>query len=76
MSTWQTIESAPRDGSAVRAGRISVMSIAGEPLYPLVSRFIDGKWQSVFGDNHWAPYDPQPTVWQPIRSDTNAPKET
>lgn len=67
---WNDISMAPTDGTPVRAGRISIMSIAGQPVYPLISRFIDGKWQCCFGDNRWAPYEPQPTVWQPISAET------
>jgi len=66
MTDWQDIETAPRDGTVVRAGRISVMSVAGQPLYPLPSRFLDGKWKCCMGDDRWAEYDPQPTVWQPL----------
>jgi hypothetical protein len=65
MSDWQDISTAPKDGTAVYAGKVGVMSIGGAPLYPLVSRYLDGKWQSVFGDNRWAPYEPQPTHWRP-----------
>lgn len=65
MSEWQDIATAPRDGSPVRAGAISLWAVTG-PLYPLISCFIDGKWQCCFGDDRWAPYEPQPTVWQPL----------
>lgn len=60
---WHPIETAPTDGTVVYAGKIGRMSSV--PLYPLMSRYIDGKWQSCFGDDKWTPYEPQPTVWKP-----------
>lgn len=66
MSEWIDISEAPLDGTTVRAGRISAMSIGGQPLYPLPSRFLDGKWKCCVGDDRWAEYDPQPTVFQHI----------
>lgn len=62
---WENIESAPRDGSDVIAGKRPWWDReTGWPIYPITSRFIDGKWQANLGDR-WAPYDPQPDVWLP-----------
>lgn len=68
MTKWQPIDSAPKDGTPVKAGRITALSIGGVPMYPLTSRFIDGDWHADFGSkgqSRWARYDPQPTHWLP-----------
>ena len=63
---WHPIHTAPTDGTSVKAGTVGPMSVAGIPLYPITSRFVDGEWRAVFGDNRWARYDPQPNRWQAI----------
>jgi len=64
---------APLDGTPVRAGTVSAMSIGSAPMYPLTSRYIDEKWQAEFSDGRWAPYDPQPNRWQPITPNRDFP---
>ena len=60
---WQPIESAPRDGTDVMAGRPVAF---GWTPHPLRSRYIDGRWRAQFGERDWRSYDPQPTHWMPI----------
>ena len=63
---WHPITTAPTDGTAVKAGSVGPHSFLSFPYYAVTSRFIDGKWQCVCGDNRWAPYEPQPNRWQAI----------
>ena len=68
MSSWQPIENAPADGTAVKAGKISWIlndriAYVGSPV---TSRFIGGKWCADFGSDDWKPYEPQPDVWYPL----------
>lgn len=64
---WQPIETAPKDGTKVKAG-ISSSKHFTLVLYPLTSVWIEGKWCANFGDKHndrFEPYEPQPTHWMP-----------
>lgn len=72
MSEWQTIDSAPTDGTTVKAGKMSRMfgDIGVHVPYALASRFIDGRWTAEFSKGHWHPYDPQPTHWRPVEQTT------
>lgn len=63
MTDWQTIDTAPQDGTPVLAGKMNPF-LGGTVLYPLTSRYIGGRWKAKFGDE-WASYDPQPTHWTP-----------
>lgn len=58
---WQPIETAPIDGTEILAGAESWIGVP----YPVTSKFIDGKWATVF-DGKWLPYEPQPTHWMPL----------
>lgn len=60
---WKGIESAPRDGTDVMAGRPVAF---GWTPYPLRSRYIDGRWRAQFNERDWRAYDPQPTHWMPL----------
>jgi hypothetical protein len=64
MSEWQPIETAPKDGTTVRAGAMSGARPGLVP-YPLPYRFLDGRWTAVVG-GEWRPIDPQPTHWMPL----------
>lgn len=68
MSEWLDIESAPKDGTVVRAGRLRPGSIFW-PSWPIPARFIDGKWKMRVSGG-WSSYDPQPNVWQPCEAIT------
>jgi len=66
---WQGIETAPRDGTPVETGKITPLNQTLGPLYPITSKFMDGKWHANFGSKdqeRWAPYDPQPSHWKPL----------
>lgn len=69
MSEWQPIETAPKDGHPVRAGKMTER-LGGWVPYPLTSRFLDGRWAAEF-DGKWHSYDPQPTHWMPQQSALN-----
>ena len=60
--TWYWIGWAPKDGSFVRTAQ--EMGSDGWPIYPLLSRYLDGQWCCDFG-GAWAPYEPQPRYWEP-----------
>ncbi len=60
---WETVDSAPLDGTPVLTGKIGPLSM-GVPRYPITSRFLDGKWKAKFREGEWCEYDPQPTHWQ------------
>lgn len=63
QAEWQPIETAPMDGTEVEA--VSTGSL-GVRLYPVASRFLEGKWCAWFGPQlEWGPYDPQPDAWRP-----------
>lgn len=68
MTDWQTIDSAPTDGSPVKAGKMSrrFSDIGVHVPYALTSRFIDGQWTAEFSKDKWYPYEPQPTHWAPL----------
>jgi hypothetical protein len=60
LSGWLPIESAPKDGTIIRAG---VMGNYGVN-YPLGFRWQDGRWCAMFGEGVWRSVDPQPTHWK------------
>lgn len=69
MTDWKTMDSAPTDGTRVKAGKMSSMfsDIGGVYVpYALTSRFIDGMWTAEFSKDKWHPYEPQPTHWAPL----------
>lgn len=68
FGSWQLIETAPTDGTEVRAfAHSGVFPGWVSAMHATRSRFIDGKWNGWFGDSQgWAPYAPQPTHWQPM----------
>lgn len=66
---WQTIDSAPTDGTPVRT--VSNPEKIGSAMYAITSRLILGKWHANFGTKEreeWKPYEPQPTHWKPINT--------
>ena len=63
---WQTIDSAPKDGTEVTTAKKADWIKAFEHFsYPITSRFKNGRWEAEFGHG-WATYEPQPTHWQPL----------
>lgn len=68
MTDWQTIDTAPTDGTPVKTGRIGHLASWGQPTYPITSRFIDGRWTAEFRKGEWCSYDPQPTHWKPLKA--------
>lgn len=69
MTEWQTIETAPKDGTIIiTAAKAEWVKAFDQFTYPLQSKFVDGKWRADFGDGKWSPYDPQPTHWKPSPS--------
>ena len=69
---WKTIDTAPKDGTAVRAGHTSKY-FPGGVAYPLTAKFMEGKWCADFGNDAWCPYSPQPDVWQPLPNPPSKP---
>jgi hypothetical protein len=60
---WETIESAPRDGSPIYAGASAKwMKFLFVP-YPMLWRWSGQRWVGADGE----PYEPQPTHWMPAR---------
>jgi hypothetical protein len=66
MTDWQSIETAPKDGTIIiAAAKAEWVKAYDQFTYPLRSKFLDDKWQADFGDGKWSSYDPQPTHWKP-----------
>jgi hypothetical protein len=64
MSEWQPIETAPTDGSTVRVGKRKFFQLW--PSFPLMARFVDGRWLTDYGNDTWRSFDPQPNCWKPL----------
>jgi hypothetical protein len=64
---WQSIETAPRDGSEV------VVSTGKQPwlFYAFTARYIDGRWHARFGVSEWKTFEPEPRHWFSVRNPTN-----
>lgn len=62
---WLSIETAPKDGKVIRAGKMShLLSVPYMP-YPVLTRFDGREWVADFGRAVWTRYEPQPTHWKP-----------
>jgi len=64
LGGWQTIDTAPRDGTTVRVGRRKFFQ--QWPLFPLRARFVDGRWLTDYGNDKWRSFEPQPNCWMPL----------
>lgn len=65
IAEWHPIESAPRDGTIVRVGKRPQQAWRAPP-YPIRAKWDGQQWVAQFSGT-WAPFEPQPDVWQ--RSD-------
>lgn len=63
MDDWQPIDTAPKDGTPVFAGKVARRGVIS---FPLKQRFVDGRWCAEFGPDDWRSIDPQPSHWTPI----------
>ena len=63
---YKPIESAPRDGTPVRA--ICGKNQIGAMMYEFSARFIDGRWCARFDRDEWKPISPAPSFWRPDMS--------
>lgn len=61
MADWHSIDTAPRDGTVIRAAKEAKGALRFP--YPLDYRFEDGCWKAKF-DKGWSRVDPQPTHWK------------
>lgn len=59
---WQPIETAPKDGTPVRAlcGGITMLST----LYEFTAKWLDGRWCAKFDHDQWRPISPAPSHWR------------
>lgn len=64
--TYRTMESAPKDGTIVRA---KISNGIESDVWSFRSKWVDGLWCADFGTDkaeQWKPVDPQPRFWRPI----------
>jgi ribosomal protein S1 len=66
MSEWQSIDTAPKDGTVVKVVSATKRGIFTYYPYPITSAFHNGKWCWKLDKEDWTSFDPQPTHWMPL----------
>ena len=67
---WQPIATAPKDGRLVIVGKPAAHQNDHVVLYPIEARFIYGVWKHDFADHICSEFQPQPTLWKPLKLTT------